>query len=108
MSINGLPLMNPVQSSFDLSGQAGYVVEFDSTAKSLLFSSYFGAQSSSQIAGMAIDGANRVHVAGWSTQDLNATAGAYRTSVTPPPQYVQYLYPFAAVLIRFPMWEPSA
>ena len=95
---HSLTLLNPVQSSFAYSGQAGFLMEFDNAAKTLLFSSYFGAQSSSQIAGIAIDGTNKIHIAGWSLQDLNTTPGTYRTSVTPPPQYIQYLYPFAAVL----------
>ena len=95
------PLLHPLQGipgQDKFSGtRAGFVMEFDSAAKNLLFSSYFGAPTSgANIVGIATDPSGAAHVVGNGGDDLYTTPGAFRATVPPPAPNYNPTYPFAA------------
>lgn len=101
-----IPLMNPLQS---VPGNGGtspgstFVSEFDPQMHQILFSTYFnGTLGGSRISGIALDNQGRAHIAGTAQYDLPTTTSAYRSTVTPPPQYYTYTYGFAALIDPLP------
>ncbi|MCU1243719.1 MAG: hypothetical protein JWO71_4445 [Candidatus Acidoferrum typicum] len=97
------PLKYPLQSlPATQSGNpstTAFLSRFDPTGASLTFSSYFGGVvQGGMIAGVAIDPNNHAHIAGTTGDGLFTTSHAYRSSVSPPPQFVQYTFGYAAVI----------
>lgn len=97
------PLVKPIQglpgNSASGISTTGFVSRFGPAGKLLTFSSYLGSPSGgTQLAGLAIDGSGNVHVAGFTSDDLYTTPGAYLPSVTPPPPFNDYTYGFVAVI----------
>lgn len=86
---NGAPSTTAFLSEFNI----------NPTSTALTFSSYFGGVvQGGTIAGVAIDPNHQAHIAGTTGDGLFTTAGAYLSAVTPPPQFVQYTYGYAAVI----------
>jgi hypothetical protein len=98
---SNFPLRYPVQSvpaqSYPFPANNGFVSEFDPTGKLLKFSTFFG-EDSAGVNAIALDASGKAHIAGTSSSGIYTTPGAFRTSVTPPPQNVQYAYGYAAVI----------
>lgn len=98
------PLKYPLQSvpaigSVSPTTNTGFVSQFDSAGAQLLFSSYFGGTvQGGMVAGVAIDPHNKAHIAGTTGTGLFTTPSAYVSLVTPAPQFVEYLYGYAAVI----------
>jgi hypothetical protein len=97
------PLQYPLQSlpatQNGFPSTTAFLSRFDPTGANLTFSSYFGGiVQGGMIAGVAIDPNKQAHVAGTTGDSLFTTLGAYRSSVSPPPQFVQYTYGYAAVI----------
>lgn len=94
------PLVHPFMSalpSAQFSSSTGFIMEFDSTGKQLLFSTYFGSTTeSSGVQAVAADGAGKIHVAGIANNTLPTTAGAFHPSTPAPPPFVTASYGFAA------------
>ena len=98
-----LPLKYPIQplpaNSTGFPTATAFLSRFDPAGANLTFSSYMGGLvQGGTIAGVAIDPNNRAHVAGTTADGLYTTPGAYLSSVTPAPQFVQYTYGYAAVV----------
>ena len=92
------PVVLPLQST-NSSGTTGFISRFDPTGASLTFSSFFGGNAQGgTIGGVAIDSSNKVHVAGTTGNALFTTPGIYISTVTAPPQGVQFTYGYAAVI----------
>ncbi|MGD0630302.1 MAG: SBBP repeat-containing protein, partial [Terracidiphilus sp.] len=76
----GLPLVNPVEPATGAVAQA-FVAEFDPTGSQLLFSSLIGtggsADSEQYPAGMAVDGAGDIYLAGNTFSSLITTPGSF-------------------------------
>lgn len=96
------PLFHPIQGlpgNLLNSNSTGFISRFNSTGTKLTFSTFFGGPSGGiQIAGLALDGSGKVHIAGFAADDLYTTRGAFLPNVTPPPPYYDYTYGFAAVI----------
>jgi hypothetical protein len=62
---------------------SGFVTELNSTGTALLYSTYLGGSTSSQITGIAIDPSGSAYVTGYTRDtDFPTTAGAYQTAAT--------------------------
>ncbi len=89
--IQGTPGTDPYYS-----GYTGFISEYDSSGKSLLFSTYFGSPNQSTwIVGMVSDAQGNIHIAGRTKTGLYTTPGAFRTS-TPENAYASADWGFAA------------
>ncbi len=77
------PTQNPVQSS-----SAGvddvFVSKFDSTGKTLLFSTYFGGSGSDKGRGVAVDLSGNVYVAGTTSSSDFPLLGEFQTALSGP------------------------
>jgi hypothetical protein len=96
-----VPMVLPLQSvpGLPASVASAFVSEFDPQLHNLLFSTYFnGVQSGSSIAGLAMDGQGRAHIAGTGSYDMPTTPSALLGAVTPPPPNYTYYYGFAALI----------
>lgn len=94
------PMVHPFMSimpTAQFSQSTGFIMEFDSTGKQLLFSTYFGsATESSGVQAVAADGAGKIHVAGVANNTLHTTPGSFHPTAPPPPPFVSASYGFAA------------
>lgn len=85
----GIPVLNPVETVGD--GYAALVTEFSSTGK-LLFSSLVGSsptayESAQYAAGMAVDTAGNIYVAGNTSNGLITTPGSFASTDSAPGYY---------------------
>ena len=73
------PLQSPIQSSTH-GGQEAFATAVGPTGASLVWSTYLGGSGDDQAAGIAVDPAGSVYVAGSTfSNDFPTTSGAYRT-----------------------------
>ena len=85
--------------NFGFSTSTGFISRLDPTGAQLTFSSLFGGTvQGGSINGVAIDPNNKAHIAGTTGSGLFTTSGAYRSTVTAPPQNVEFTYGYAAVI----------
>jgi hypothetical protein len=95
------PLVSPLVSSLPASsiGQSrtSYLSEFDSTATKLKFSTFMGDLSGSGLE-IALDAPGNVHAAGTTAVPIYTTPGAFLSTVTAPPQFVEYTYPYVVLI----------
>jgi Abnormal spindle-like microcephaly-assoc'd, ASPM-SPD-2-Hydin/Beta-propeller repeat len=95
------PLLNPLQSipaqSYLFPANNGFVSQFDPTGTTLKFSTFFGGNSPG-VNGIALDANGKAHIAGTTASGIYTTPGAFEGSLTVPPQNVQYLYGYAALI----------
>lgn len=90
------PFMSTIPSGIGTSS-TGFIMEFDSTGKQLLFSTYFGgATESAVIQTVAGDSAGKIHVAGIAANTLPTTPGSFHPVATPPPGQTTGTFGFAA------------
>ncbi len=95
------PMVHPLQSvpatsNFTL---PGFLARLDSHLASLTFSTFLGDLSQgAQSVSISLDASNHAHVAGVNGSTMYASPGAYIASVPAPPQDVDYLYGFSAVI----------
>jgi hypothetical protein len=84
------PVVHPFISTLPpatFSRSSGFIMEFDSTGKQLLFSTYFGgATETAVVQAVAADSAGKIHVAGIATDTLHTTPGSFHPVATPPGQ----------------------
>ncbi len=93
----GLPLAQPIQSQPAANGPTAFVTQFNPAGSALTFSSYYGGSTGSTGSGIAIDGAGALYITGTThDSDLPTTAGAFQTSVAPPPPNTSLNHAFAA------------
>jgi hypothetical protein len=82
------PLVHPFMSFIppaSITRSTGFIMEFDSTGKQLLFSTYFGsATETSAVQAVASDSAGKVHVAGIANNTLHTTPGSFHPVATLP------------------------
>jgi hypothetical protein len=94
------PLVHPFMSTMppaQFSSSTGFIMEFDSTGKQLLFSTYFGsATEASAVQAVAADGAGKIHVAGIANNTLHTTAGSFHPVTPPPPPLTSPSFGYAA------------
>jgi Abnormal spindle-like microcephaly-assoc'd, ASPM-SPD-2-Hydin/HYDIN/CFA65/VesB-like, Ig-like domain/Beta-propeller repeat len=83
------PLVRPFMTGIPqmiFSPTTGFMMEFDSTGKQLLFSSYFGSATQfSEVQDVAADGAGQIHVAGIAGSTLHTTPGTFHPLATGQP-----------------------
>jgi hypothetical protein len=91
------PLVNPLVGQMPPAGATSFLSEFDSTGTNLEFSTYIGDSGNAGLQ-IALDPAGKVHGAGITGTSISTTPGAFLSSVTAPPQDVQYTYPYAEVI----------
>ena len=95
------PLRYPLQSipaqSYLLPPNNGFVSQFDPTGTTLKFSTFFGGNSTG-VNGIALDANGKAHIAGTTVSGIYTTPGAFQGSVTVPPQNIQYIYGYAALI----------
>jgi hypothetical protein len=94
------PMLKPLQSVFpssSLPSNTGFVSEFDPSGTTLEFSSFFGGLSPG-VNAIALDSTGKAHIAGTTVSGTYTTPGAFLGTVTPPPQFVQYTYGYAALI----------
>lgn len=95
-----LPVVHPFMSTLPpatFSSSTGFIMEFDSTGKQLLFSTYFGsATESSVVQAVAADAAGKIHVAGVASSTLHTTAGSFHPIAPPPPPLTTASFGYAA------------
>jgi hypothetical protein len=77
----GFPTLNPVESAFGGNGEL-FVSELDPTGSKLLFSTPVGGNGvgSQLAAGLVVDAAGNIYVAGTTTDGLITTPGAFQTT----------------------------
>jgi hypothetical protein len=95
------PMVHPLQSVPPTSGLtlAGLLGRLDSHLANLTFSTFIGdLTQGAQSLSLALDANGRVHLAGVNGSQMYTTPGAYITSVPTPPQFVDYLYGFSALI----------
>jgi Abnormal spindle-like microcephaly-assoc'd, ASPM-SPD-2-Hydin/Beta-propeller repeat len=98
------PILQPVQGlpgSLNLgpSSSTGFVSRFTPAGTKLSFSTFFGGPlGGTHLAGLAIDGAGKVHIAGVAADDLYTTPGAFLPSVTPQAPPDSDTFGFVAVI----------
>ena len=93
------PLQSIPANQLGSPSTTGFLSRFDAAGANLTFSSYFGGTAQGgTIAGIAIDPNNKAHIAGTTGDALFTTPGAYLSSVTPPPQFTENTYGYAAVI----------
>jgi hypothetical protein len=94
------PMVHPFMSILPLSqfgSSVGFIMQFDSTGKQLLFSTYFGsATESSVVQAVAADTAGKIHVAGIANNTLHTTPGSFHRVVPPPPPLTSASFGYAA------------
>lgn len=93
------PLQSMGANQFGAPPITAFLSRFDAAGANLTFSSYFGGTAQGgTIAGIAVDQNNKAHIAGTTGDALFTTPGAYLSSVTPPPQFIENTYGYAAVI----------
>lgn len=94
------PLVHPFMSTIppaQFTRSTGFIMEFDSTGKQLLFSTYFGgATESSTVQAVAADAVGKVHVAGLANSTLHTTPGSFHPVANPPAGQTSATFGFAA------------
>jgi hypothetical protein len=80
-SATDLPLVNPFDSTLD-GGFDVFVTKINSTATSILYSTYLGGSNSDEPRAIAVDAAGSAYVAG-TTGNFPVTPGAFRTTSSP-------------------------
>lgn len=93
------PLFQPIQGipgeSANYAAPNGFVARFSPSGTRLNFSTFFGSsKGGTQISGIAIDGGGKVHIAGFASDGLYTTPGAFVPAVSSN----NYNYGFAAVI----------
>jgi hypothetical protein len=72
-------------STFATLPESGFVTKLNATGSALIYSTYLGGSGYSGIGGLAIDGAGRAFVAGFtSSTDFPITAGAFQSEIKTP------------------------
>jgi hypothetical protein len=98
---SSFPLVNPLVGQMPPAtlgiSSTSFLSEFDSTGTKLEFSTYIGDTGNSGLQ-IALDSAGKVHGAGVTSASIDTTPGTFLGSVTAPPQYVEYTYPYAEVI----------
>lgn len=96
------PLVHPFMSVLppaSITQATGFIMEFDSTGKQLLFSTYFGSATEfSVVQAVAADTAGKVHVAGIANNTLHTTAGSFHPVATLPKGQTSASFGFAAMI----------
>jgi hypothetical protein len=96
------PLVHPFMSTIppaSFTRATGFVMEFDSTGKQLLFSTYFGSATEfSVVQAVAADTAGKVHVAGVANNTLHTTPGSFHPVATLPQGQTSAGFGFAAMI----------
>lgn len=101
---SNFPLLHPLVSVIppnpmpSLSGgPSSFLLEFDPTATQIKFSTYIGDLSGSGLQ-IVFDPAGKIHAAGTSVTPIYVSPGAFLTSVTTPPNDVEYTYPYSLLI----------
>src|SRR5215471_2736080 len=96
------PLVHPFMSTIppaSITRATGFIMEFDSTGKQLLFSTYFGSATEfSVVQAVAADTAGKVHVAGIANNTLHSTPGSFHPVATLPQGQTSASFGFAAMI----------
>jgi hypothetical protein len=91
---NDFPTHAPIQSALGSSGQNGFVSEFNPGLSGLVYSSYFGGNSTvtsfasgtivngTRAHGIAVDASGDAYVVGQASSGFPTTSGAYQTTCT--------------------------
>jgi Abnormal spindle-like microcephaly-assoc'd, ASPM-SPD-2-Hydin/Beta-propeller repeat len=94
------PLVHPFMATLppaQFSRSTGFIMEFDSSGKQLLFSTYFGgATEFAVVQAAAADSAGKLHVAGIANNTLHTTPGSFHPVATPPQGQTSASFGFAA------------
>jgi hypothetical protein len=94
------PLVHPFMSLIppaSFTRATGFIMEFDSTGKQLLFSTYFGSATEfSVVQAVAADTAGKMHVAGIANNTLQTTPGSFHPVATLPKGQTSATFGFAA------------
>ena len=98
---SSFPLVNPLVAQLPPANlgisSTSFLSEFDSTGTKLEFSTFIGDEGNAGVQ-IALDLTGKVHAAGTTAGGFYTTPGAFLGSVPPPPQYVTYTYPYAALI----------
>jgi hypothetical protein len=95
------PMVDPLQSVPPTANatRPGLLARLDSHLAGLTFSTFVGdLTQGAQSISVSVDGNGRVHAAGVNGSAMYTTPGAYIASVPAPPQSVDYLYGFSALI----------
>src|SRR5207253_6703611 len=65
-NFSGLPSINAIQPAYGGGNSDGFIVKFNPTANSLLFSTYLGGSADDLISGISVLPLGTVYVAGWT------------------------------------------
>lgn len=94
------PLVHPFMSILppaSFTQETGFIMEFDSTGKQLLFSTYFGSATEfSVVQAVVADTTGKVHVAGTANNTLHTTPGSFHPVATLPAGQTSASFGFAA------------
>lgn len=95
------PLVKPLQSTMAIASiptSTSFIAQFDSTGKTLKFSSFLGGTAGGAALGIAVDAAHRAHVSGFAEPGFYTTPGVYLGQVPSAPANVDTLYGYAALI----------
>lgn len=96
------PLVKPLQSVLPLPGSGvtsvAYIAQFDPTAHTLKFSSFFGGTIRAFAEGLAIDRNHRAHMSGAAEPGMYTTPGAYVAEEPPSAPFNDATYDFQALI----------
>jgi hypothetical protein len=96
------PLVHPFMSIIppaSFTRATGFIMEFDSTGKQLLFSTYFGSATEfSVVQAVAADTAGKLHVAGIANNTLHTTPGSFHPVATLAQGQTSATFGFAAMI----------
>jgi hypothetical protein len=88
-----MPVLPPASTT----QATGFIMEFDSTGKQLLFSTYFGSATEfSIVQAVAADAAGHIHMAGTANNTLHTTPGSFHPAATLPKGQTSASFGFAA------------
>jgi hypothetical protein len=96
-----LPLAKPMQSTMAIASiptSTSFIAQFDSTGKTLKFSSFLGGTAGGAALGIALDANHRAHVSGFAESGFYTTPGVYLGQVPASPANVNALYGYAALI----------
>jgi hypothetical protein len=96
-----LPLVKPLQSTMPIASiptSTSFIAQFDSTGKTLKFSSFLGGTAGGAALGIAVDATHRAHVSGFAEPGFYTTPGVYLGQVPPAPASVDTVYGYAALI----------
>ena len=87
-------------------GSDSYLATFDSTGATLLYATYLGGSGTESNAGLAIDSADNLYLAGWGgSADFDVTAGAF--DETANGNNDAYVVKFSALTAGMAVWAQS-